>query len=166
MHVELVAAVSDNHVIGHQGELLWQMPADLEFFENYIRHDWLLTGRTSFESAQGAGIFKDRTDIILVTRNPSYEQPGIYIANSIPGAFALARSKGVEKLLVLGGTQVYTATIELADKLVITRIHHHFEGDASFPVIDPNRWQVVSETRNRRDDDNPYDYSFLVYERR
>ena len=166
MQIELVAAVSQNNVIGHRGELLWHLPADLEFFENYIRNDWLLTGRTSYESAQGAGIFKDRTDVILLTRNPSYTIPGLHVVHSIPEAIATARAQNAKKLLVLGGGVVYRETIDLADKLIITRIHHSFEGDTHFPFIDPTRWKTTSEIHHSKDQDNPYDYSFLVFERK
>ncbi len=164
MEIELIAAIAENHVIGNKGELLWHMPADLAFFRNYIKSDWLLTGRKSYESAQGSDIFENRNDVIIVTRNNNYTNPEVSIAHSIPEAIETAKNMELDRLLVLGGGKVYAQTIDLADRLVLTKIHHSFVGDVFFPEIDPKRWKVQSTTYYSKDHQNPFDYSFWVYE--
>ena len=46
----IIAAKSDNGVIGKNGELPWHMPADLDFFSRQIEGGYLLSGRRSYES--------------------------------------------------------------------------------------------------------------------
>ena len=52
-----------------------------------------------------------------------------------------------------------------ADRLYLTRVHAAVEGDARLPPIDWDEWREVGRERHAADSDNPYEYSFLVYER-
>jgi dihydrofolate reductase len=53
----------------------------------------------------------------------------------------------------------------VADKLYITEINHSFEADTFFPEIDYTQWKLVSSQPGPKDEKNPFDYKFLVYER-
>lgn len=66
---------------------------------------------------------------------------------------------------MIGGAQLYTALFPYADRLYMTKIHHEFEGDRHFPEFDETNWKLVSSERGSRTK-NPYDYEFLVYEKR
>lgn len=52
-----------------------------------------------------------------------------------------------------------------ADRLYITEIAHRFEADTFFPELEPLEWREVSRERGVKDEKNPYDYDFVVYER-
>lgn len=162
----IIAAKSDNDVIGKDEDLPWKLPADEAFFKSQIQDCWLLTGRASFESPQGRELFQDRSDVIVLTRRPRYgAEPG-HVAHSIDAAFQLARSHGARRLCILGGAQVYRQTMDRADELIITEVHAEVAGDAFFPPIDPNAWREATREEHRRDADNPYDYAFVRYQRR
>ncbi len=166
MQKVIIAAKSDNDVIGKDNDLAWELPADEAFFNAQIRDCWLLTGRASFESPQGREIFRDRPDVIVLTRQRNYRAGRALVAHSVDEAFRLARRGGARRLCILGGAQVYAITIDRADELIITEIHTEVEGDACFPPIDPARWQETSREDHRRDAANPHDYSFVRYRRR
>lgn len=162
----IIAAKSDNDVIGRNNDLAWELPADQRFFLNRIRDCFLLTGRASFESPQGGSIFSGRKDVIVVTRQQGYAAGEAMVAHSIQDAFRQAGGAGASRLCILGGGEIYRQTIQLADELIITEVHAEFEGDAFFPPIDPRQWQVVHREDHSRDAENPYDYSFVFYKRR
>ena len=166
MNIKMIAAVSENQVIGNKGEILWDMPADITFFKQEIKSGWLLTGRKSLESAQGADIFTGRTNVIIVTRQVGYTFSPFLIAHSIEEALDIARQHKVKVLNVLGGGVIYKAMMSLAHELVITKIHHAFVGDTFFPQISPNEWDLKSRHFYYKDDHNPYDYSFNRYVRK
>lgn len=166
MRKTIVAAKSDNNVIGKDQDLVWHLPADLAFFKNIIAGQWLLTGRTSFENQQGEEIFNDPEKAIVLTGNKDYTTPRARVAHSIEEAFALARQKGAKEIFILGGGGVYRQTIDLADKLIITEVHGIFEGDAFFPKIDPRQWKEISRKEHQADEENMFNYSFVIYQRK
>ncbi|MNW66488.1 Dihydrofolate reductase [compost metagenome] len=52
-----------------------------------------------------------------------------------------------------------------ADKLLVTRIDEEFEGETKFPEVPWDEWEEVSNIQGIRDEQNPYDYRFYVYQR-
>jgi len=166
MRTVIIAAKSDNHVIGQNDDLPWSMPADEAFFKAQLQDSWLLTGRASFESPQGEELFSDREKVIVLTRQQDYCADPARIAHSIDEAFRLAREGGAHRFCILGGEQVYAQSMDLADELIITEVHTVVEGNAHFPRIDPARWQEVAREDHQRDAENPFDYSFVRYRRR
>ena len=151
----IIAAKSDNDVIGKNEDLPWKLPADEAFFKFQIRDCWLLTGRASFESPQGRELFQDRPDVIVLTRQRRYRAGPAHVAHTIDAAFQLARSQGARRLCILGGAQIYRQTIDRANELIITEVHTEVAGDAFFPPIDPDGWRETAREEHRRDADNP-----------
>ncbi len=166
MHKVIIAAKSDNHVLGYQGQLPWHMPGDLVFFQQQIKEGTLLSGRTSYESAQGLDIFTNRGEVIVLTRRTDYLAPGASIAHTVEEALSLAEKMNTQRFCILGGAEVYAQTIDLADELIITEIHGQFEGDTFFPAIDPQIWQEQRREDHPADAENPYAYSFVWYQKR
>ena len=50
MHVHLIAALSQNRVIGIDGELPWRLKDDLKLFKSLTVNRTVLMGRKTFES--------------------------------------------------------------------------------------------------------------------
>ena len=165
MIIRMIAAVSENGVIGNGADILWDMPADIAFFKKQIESGWLLTGRKSFESAQGSEIFENRKDVIIVTRNTNYTQGDLKVAHHIEEAIAIAKEQDTPTLNVLGGGTIYRQMMPFASQLIITWIHHSFQGNTTFPEIDTKVWKIVRCQRHSKDQENPFDYSFSFYER-
>lgn len=162
----IIAAVADNQAIGTQGELSWNMPADLAFFEKQIAGAFLLTGRTSYESEQGKELF-DKHDFVVLTSRQNYEVDGGFVAHSIEKAFEIASQQPHDRFCILGGAKVYEQTINMVDELIITEIHTTIDNaDAFFPIIDLNIWIEVQRTGHPSDEENAFPYSFVFYERK
>ena len=71
---------------------------------------------------------------------------------------------GNEEIFICGGEQVYKQFLPYADKLYLTIVHNTFDADTFFPAIN-DEWKVVSRQDNKADENNEYDYSFLIYEK-
>jgi dihydrofolate reductase len=166
MKVIIIAAKSDNNVIGRDNDLVWDLPADQRFLDEQIKKGLLLTGRKSFESSQGAELFKDTSRVILLTRQEDYQAGQAKIASSLEEALKTAEEHPVQRLCVLGGTSVYKAFMPHTDQLTITEVHETFEGDSYFPEIDPDVWKEIWREDHQKDEENPYDFSFVKYARR
>ena len=163
----IVAAKSDNDVIGKNGDLPWHLPADLRHFKNVIRGGYLISGRKSYESPQGDEIFKLGSNSIIITRQQDYPvRRGAKVAHSIEESYEIAKADGAEEVFVLGGAGIYEQTVNEVDKLVITEIHATFDGDTFFPEIDPEIWQEAKREDYPADAKNPHSYSFVEYVKR
>ena len=132
MPITLIAAIDRNRVIGTDNRLPWRLPDDTAFFVRMTRGKTVLMGRLTFESLPG-GPLKNRTNVVL-TRNPDYRPEGCEVVHSVEAALE-RYGRGDDELMVAGGAEIYKQTINLVDKIYLTRIFHTFEGDAFFPGL-------------------------------
>lgn len=159
----IIAAKSDNHVIGKDNDLVWHMPADLKFFKNKTKGHWVIMGRKTFESMDGP--LPNRTHIII-TRQPDYQAAGCHVTDNVEHAFKIAEAQNLEEVFILGGAEIYAQTMDKADRMFITEIKSTFEGDTFFPEIDTDYWKEVRRDEHKADDKNPYPYAFVEYRKR
>ena len=68
--------------------------------------------------------------------------------------------------MVIGGGLLYEQILPMADRIYLTLIDAEFEGDSYFPLIEAGNWSEASREVCPADDDNPYNYAFIVLNRR
>ncbi|PQB07971.1 diacylglycerol kinase [Polaribacter filamentus] len=158
--ITIIAAISNNNALGKNNDLIWHLPADLKRFKKITSGHHILMGRNTFESIGKP--LPNRTTIII-TRNKNYFTDGCLIASSLEDAIELAKKD--EEIYIIGGAQIYKYAIEnnLVDALDVTLVHHEFEADVFFPVIDSKIWKEVSREDFKADEKNKFDYSFVSY---
>lgn len=178
MILTIIAAADEDNVIGLGNTLPWNLPADMRHFRERTKGHPVIMGRKTYESIlerRGTPL-QGRRNIVISQRGSLYAQEIDQVA-SIQDAIDLAKNivdepstlseKGKEGMaFVIGGQQVYELAMPFADKIDLTRIHAHVEGDRFFPPISLSEWGVVSEERHEADQENQYAYSFLMYERK
>jgi dihydrofolate reductase len=163
MLISQIAAMARNRVIGRDNRLPWHMPDDLAWFFRITRGHHIIMGRRNFE-ANGKAL-PGRTNIVI-TRNPDYRAPGCVVVHTIEEALAYARSHGEEEAFIVGGGEIYAATLPLTGRVYLTIIETEVEGDTLFPELDPLEWEVTSREPHRADERNPFDYTFYIFERK
>lgn len=157
----LIVAVSENGVIGRQGTLPWRLSADLRRFRRITMGHHLVMGRKTYESIGRP--LPGRTSIV-VTRQADYRAPGCLIASSLAAALDAAAQD--DEVFIVGGAEIYRAALPRADRLYLTRVHAHVDGETRFPELDLDQWQLVSDERQPADAANEYAASFQIYDRR
>lgn len=163
----IIAAKSDNNVIGKDGDLPWHLPADLEHFNNLIRDGYIIFGRKTYESPQGKDIIELGKKFVVITRQKNYKVlEKVTVASTLEAAYQCALADEAAEVLVLGGAAIYQQAMNEVDVLIITEIHAQLEGDSFFPDIDPTIWKEVQRQDFPSDVQNPYPYSFVEYRRR
>lgn len=154
MSISLIAAFSQNHCIGKNNKLPWNIPEDLAHFKAITKGNVVIMGRKTWESLPN--IFRplpDRKNVVI-SRQLDYKVPqNVECFSSL--SLALEKFKN-EKLFIIGGEQLFKEGLDLADTLFITHVHRVVEGDAFFPIIDESKWKELKR------EDHPT-YSFVTY---
>jgi dihydrofolate reductase len=167
MNIVLVAAVGDNWIIGRDGQLPWRLKSDLQHFRKLTLNRPVIMGRKTHESIGKP--LDGRTNIVL-TRDLSLVAPGTVLATSLDAALSYARSdavrRGVDEIMVIGGGDIFAATMPMADRLEITHVHISPDGDALFPPIDPEVWQEVTHEDRYSGPDDDANFTLATYVRR
>lgn len=167
MLLSIIVAQSENRIIGRGNKLPWYLPEDLKYFKRITQGKPIVMGRKTFESIGKP--LPGRTNIVI-TRNPDYASAGIHVVASMDQALALAEQQalidGSEEVLVIGGAEIYQQALQQADRLYVTQVHAVIEGDASFPEINMDLWEELGREDFFADGPNPYDYSFVIYQRK
>jgi dihydrofolate reductase len=96
-----------------------------------------------------------RTNIVI-TRDPDFVARGAVVTRSLADALAVARGdalrRSVAEIAVIGGAEIYAASMPVADCLEVTEVHAEVDGDAVFPAIDPSVWREAGRSRNSPSD--------------
>lgn len=170
MLISLIAALAENRVIGRDNALPWRLPNDLKYFRAVTIGKPVIMGRKTWESLGRP--LPGRTNIVI-TRQSGYVPAGsnesVRVVASLQEALALADSvaqrDGVDESVVIGGAEIYSQALPLCHRLYLTEVHAVVDGDAYFPVVDFSQWQETKRERHAASGGNPFDYSFVVYER-
>ncbi|MCZ8022677.1 MAG: dihydrofolate reductase [Cyclobacteriaceae bacterium] len=165
MELSLIAALSKNNVIGKNNDLPWHLPNDMKYFMQTTKGHCVLMGRKNYESLpEKFRPLPNRTNI-LVTRQANFHAPGCEVFNTIEKGIAYAKDIGETELFIIGGAEIYSATLPLADTLYLTEINAVIDGDTFFPKVDKTKWKETSRQVNNRDDKHKFDFDFVVYEK-
>ena len=141
MKITLVAAIASNNVIGKENSLPWNIPEDLKRFKQMTSGHTILMGRKTFDSIGRP--LPNRQNIVM-TKDENFEREGIKVINDFNKALELIKESN-EDVFVIGGSKIYELFEPVANSLAITRILKDFEGDAFFPDINWDLWQIEKE---------------------
>lgn len=163
MTISIIVAASENNVIGIENRLPWNLPADLQFFKNTTWGMPIIMGRKTFES-MGRPL-KGRQNIVI-TRQKDYTSPGITVVPSIEAAVKAAEEQEVNEIFITGGTEIFLQAFPLVDRIYLTRVHTTVQGDAFFPEISNDEWELVHSEPHAADDKHAYAFTFERWERK
>lgn len=166
MKLALIVAVAQNRVIGRDNKLPWYLPNDLKYFKQTTLGKPVIMGRKTYESIGKP--LPGRTNIVI-TRQTGYQPEGVKVVGTVEDAIKVAESvcliDGQEEAMVMGGAEIYGLTLPHCERLYLTEVHAEVEGDAWFPEYEKSEWKEVTREDFKAEGPNPFDYSFVVYER-
>ena len=166
MKLALIVAAAANNVIGCENRLPWHLPEDLKYFKATTMGKPIIMGRKTYDSIGRA--LPGRTNIVI-SRQQDWQAEGVLVAHDLDQAIELAEGvvtsadEGIDEAVVIGGAEIYRASIKRAQKIYLTRIKKNFPGDAYFPELSPQEWLKVSAIEGDAQSSEPH--SFWVLER-
>jgi len=168
MIISLIAALTENRVIGKNNDLPWHLPDDMKFFMETTKNHAVIMGRKNYDSLPPKfKPLKDRFNIV-VTHQAGLHAPGTVAVHSLEDAFIVAKehSHSDDEIFVIGGAQIYTLAMPRANRLYLTEIKTTLEGDTHFPSFDKQEWKEMSRKPHPADARHIYAFDFVIYERK
>ena len=138
----IIVAMDENRVIGKDGDIPWHYPEDMKHFKEETTGETVLMGRkTYFSLPEDYRPLPDRRNIVLSRSDPELPEE-VDKVESLEEAWKKAEEYG-DKVYIAGGSSVYEQTLEVADRMVLTRIHDEHKGDTFFPVWSDDSWKEI-----------------------
>lgn len=157
--ISIIAAVAKNYAIGFQNKLIYWLPNDLKRFKALTTGNTIIMGRKTFESLP-KGALPNRRNVVI-SRNESLILEGAEVFHSLEAALASCKD---EDIYILGGEQLYKASLSLADRLCLTEVDDSpAEADAFFPEVDKTVWKEAAREDHDTDEKHAHRYSFVDY---
>ncbi|KZX68933.1 dihydrofolate reductase [Alcanivorax sp. HI0033] len=167
MRLSLMVAKASNRVIGRNNKLPWYLPNDLKYFKQVTFGKPVIMGRKTWDSLGKP--LPGRTNIVI-TRQADFQAVGAKVVATLDEAVTLAENvafiEGQDEAVVMGGAEIYALALPQADRLYLTEVHAEVDGDTWFPEYDTSEWKEIGREDFPAEGPNPYDYSFVVYERK
>ncbi|MEK6749972.1 MAG: type 3 dihydrofolate reductase [Pseudomonadota bacterium] len=161
MIISMIAAMTDDGIIGIENRLPWKLPVDMRWFRRHTVGKPVVMGRTTFDSL-GRKPLPDRHNIV-VTRDPNFSAAGVAVAHTLDEALHAAGD--VPEVMIIGGASLYREALARAQRLYITFVHAKIIGDASFPAWQRDEWREIERTETAPDEKNAYACSFVLLQR-
>ena len=160
--VILIAAASENDVLGKDNDLMWHLPDDFKRFKSITSGHHIIMGRKTFESFPKP--LPNRRHIVI-TRQKDYNPEGCFVVHNLEDALKMVPED--QDAYVIGGGEIYTLALADADKIELTRVHSTFDNaDAFFPKIDDAKWNLIYEEKHAADEKHKIPFTYLTYVRR
>ena len=160
MIISLIAAMGKNRVIGANNKMMWRLPKEWAYFKETTLGHCIVTGRKNFH-AQGRPL-PGRTNIV-VTRDKSFTAEGVVVVHSIDEAIKYAKDQGEAELFICGGGQIYSQTVDIADKIYLTVVDYAEEGEVYFPEFDESKFHKNTVQSEPMSDDNKFSWTAFQY---
>jgi len=161
--LSLIVAASSNNAIGLNGQLLWHLPIDLKFFKNTTWGMPVIMGRKTYEAINKP--LPGRINIVI-TGSPGWSAKNVWVAKDINEALHKAQETNCKEIFIIGGGEIYNQTMDIADRIYMTRVHTQLNGDTYFPDINNTQWELKDNADFIPDDKHAYPFSIQKWEKK
>jgi dihydrofolate reductase len=173
VYLSHIVAMAENNVIGNDhNQMPWghALKEDLKRFRTLTADHVVIMGRKTFDSmyASMGGKILPKRHSIVITRDPSkvLKDPNVTAVTSIEEAVKEAQKltdKYPNEVFIIGGGEIFSTTQHLVKKIYLTVIKQNIDGAVSYPKINADDFNVVSETDRT---EAGYTYTFRDLERK
>lgn len=158
--ISIIVAMAQNRTIGIDNTLPWRCPEDLRHFKTLTMGHHMIMGRKTFDSIGKP--LPGRTTVV-VTRNTELKIDGCIVTHSLDEA--IAACTGDDEIFIVGGAELYTQALPLADTIYLTEIQQDVTGDAHFPAFNQKEWREIARDPHTQEIPQPLKYHFVTYHR-
>ena len=157
--ITIIVAAAENNAIGKDNNLIWSLPNDLKRFKKLTSGHCIIMGRKTFDSFPGL-LPKRKHIVISRNKNISFSDE-VTVVNNFEDA--IRETGDDENPFIIGGGQIYKLAMDVSDKIELTRVHEEFKADTFFPKIDEDKWELINEEFNEKDERHQFSFTYKTY---
>jgi dihydrofolate reductase len=120
-------------------------------------------GRKTYESLGRP--LPGRLNVVISSQQVAAPE-SVVILNSIEAALAYVAQQGTEEVFIIGGGQIFAASLPILNTLYITEVHTTVAADIFFPEISMEDWSLDWEEEHPSDEQHQFAYTFKKYLRK
>jgi len=159
--LSIIVAAAENGVIGRNGQLPWHLSDDLRRFRRLTTGHSIIMGRKTYESI-GRPLPERRS--IVLSRSQNYAPVGVEVVTNFEQALDCTADES--EVFVIGGRQLYQLAFPFTERIYLTEVSAHVEGDVRLPEINWRAWNLVEELPAQIDTKSGLCFSFKTFQRR
>lgn len=153
--VSAIVAMSKNRCIGRDNDLPWHIPEDLKHFKRVTMGKPIIMGRKTFQSiVDSLGKPLPGRDNIVISRS-GFEAEGAIVCPDLESAIDKAKEraadKGMDEIFIGGGGQIFALALPMTERIYLTEVHRHVDGDAFFPALAESEWRETESHSHEGD---------------
>ena len=159
-YISIIVAKSSNNVIGNDGNLPWHIPEDLKNFKSLTMGKPMIMGRSTFESIGKA--LPGRKNIVM-TRDKKYQANDISVAHTLEEALIMCDE--AREIMIIGGGEIYKLFFGMVNRIYLTNVEKHIDGDVFFPDIDLSKWKMIRKEEYPLNTERKIGFNLEILER-
>lgn len=140
--IVMIACAAKNSVIGRGPDIPWSIREEFKHFTELTMGSPCIMGDVTYESLPPKYKPLPGRENIVLTLDPDYNPEGVTLFRNFDEAMDYSRGLKAARAFICGGASIYRLAMGLADTLELTRLDRDYEGDSTFPVVDPEIWSL------------------------
>ena len=153
-----IVAMSSNRVIGRDGKIPWDIPDDLKYFRNITLGHCVILGRKTFETLKTPLV--NRLNVVISKNFTKSSEISVFSDVSEAIEFCKNQKLRPQEIFICGGSQIYKQTLNITQRIYLTYVYKHYNGDVFYPEFESD-FNLVSEKTYF----DPEHFSFRIYDR-
>ncbi len=161
--LKIIAAISENGVIGSNGGIPWKLPDDLRRFKEKTSGCPVVMGSKTYWSLPSRfRPLPGRENLVLTRHTAQFEDENVTAIGDFQRVVERAEK---ENVWAIGGAEIYKLALPRASEMHITRVDLIVAGDTFFPQWDNSEWRLVSAEKHERGRENEYGFTWEIWKR-
>lgn len=153
----LIAAVSDNNIIGIDNDLPWRLKNDLRWFRMHTSQGAIIMGRNTWASLPYKPL-KNRLNIILTRAPPPNSYKNVIWKNSLSDAIKYAYEH-TKRVYIIGGSEVFREAFAYTLRgIILTRVHCTIKGKNTKKITLPECKKLIYRSKEQCEKNTTYHF--------
>lgn len=167
MKVALIVAMDQQRGIGCNNDLMWHLPADMQFFKQTTQGNIVVMGRKNYDSIPERFRPLPGRENVVLTRNTEFHAEGCKVFNDLKDCLRFYANESERTVFIIGGGEIYRLAMEadVIDEMYITHVARNYSADTFFPEFDPNIWKTETVLEHSADEKHESGFTVVKYTR-
>ena len=169
MKIALIVAMDRERGIGKNNNLMWHLPADMQFFKETTLGQVVVMGRKNYESIPKKFRPLPNRENVVLTRNRDFEAEGCVVMHSLQECLlSYQKDRSGRTMFIIGGGEIYKLALkeDIVDEMYITYVDQTYGADTFFPEINSDDWKEESIYSHGRDHKHEASFEIKKYTRK